>query len=88
MTRIHRFEPKDVTEKGAIRLSVFAMDNYMSTGNHFCRPSGLSIHLRGSGEIGGLIARASSLKFSCKAGALQSASVPHLKIRIASALAL
>jgi len=38
----------------------------MSTGNHFCLPSGLSIHLRGSGEIGGLIARASSLNFSGK----------------------
>ena len=34
MTRIHGFEPEDVAEKGAVRLSVFAVENYVSAGNH------------------------------------------------------
>jgi hypothetical protein len=29
-----RFEPKNVAEKGTIRLSVFAVYNYVSAGNH------------------------------------------------------
>src|SRR5215813_776826 len=35
MARIHSFEPKDVTEKGTIRLSVFAINHHVSAGNHF-----------------------------------------------------
>jgi hypothetical protein len=35
MTRIHEFEPKDVAAKGAVRLSIFAVDNYVSATNHF-----------------------------------------------------
>src|SRR5205814_4729392 len=35
MTRIHRFEPEYVAEKGAIRHGVFSVDNYVCAGNHF-----------------------------------------------------
>src|SRR5207248_9026610 len=38
MTRIHGFEPEDVAEKGAVRRSVFTVDNYVSAGNHFTAP--------------------------------------------------
>src|SRR5712691_459631 len=34
MTRIHGSEPEDVAEKCAVRLGVFAVDNYVSTRNH------------------------------------------------------
>jgi len=34
MTRIHGFEPEDVTEKCAVRLGVFTVDNYVSARNH------------------------------------------------------
>jgi len=34
MTRIHGFEPEDVTEKCAVRLGVFTVHNYVSARNH------------------------------------------------------
>ena len=34
MTSIHRFEPEDVAEKCAVRLSVFTVNNYVSPRNH------------------------------------------------------
>ena len=38
MTRIHGFEPEDITEKCAVRLGVFTVDNYVSAGNHLALP--------------------------------------------------
>src|SRR5712692_5170239 len=34
MTRIHRLEPENVAEKGAVRLRVLTVDNYVSARNH------------------------------------------------------
>src|SRR5713226_2111105 len=34
MTRIHRLEPENVTEKGAVRFGVLTVDNYVSARNH------------------------------------------------------
>src|SRR6266849_2221018 len=34
MTRIHRLEPENVTEEGAVRFGVLTVDNYVSARNH------------------------------------------------------
>ena len=51
----NRFEPENVAEEGAIRLSVLAVDHYVSAGNHFFPPTRKSIWLtRRFVEISGL----------------------------------
>jgi hypothetical protein len=34
VTRIYGFETEDITEERAVRIGVFAVENYVSTRNH------------------------------------------------------